>query len=49
MQLHNFVIDALDQVLTWNLSDEANPQAMSAEVALLRGLDSEQVAEDDLD
>lgn len=49
MQLHNFLIDALDRVLDWDLPDEVCPGALSAQAGLLAGLDAEQLSETDLD
>ena len=49
MQLHTFLIHALDRVLTWDLPDEACFSALTAEAGLLAGLDAEQAAGCDLD
>ncbi len=46
MQLHNFVIDALDRVLTWDLPDEAYPEALSSEAGHLAALESDQLGAD---
>lgn len=49
MQLHNFYIDALERVLTWELPAESIPVAILSEAGLLAGLDSEQLGGNDLD
>ena len=38
----NYLIDALDTVLTWNLSDESLPLALINQAQLLSGLDSDE-------
>ena len=48
MELHNFVLDALDRVLAWDLPDEFCPQAITAEAGLLAGLAPELVEEIEL-
>jgi len=48
MELHNFVLDALDRVLAWDLPDEVCPYAVTAEAGLLAGMDPELVEEIDL-
>ena len=42
MQLHNFVADALDRVLMWDLPEEAYADALSSEAGHLAALDSDQ-------
>ena len=37
----NYVLDALDQVLAWDLPDEACPQAVSTLAGLLAGVSPE--------
>lgn len=49
MQLHNYLIDALDRVLDLDLPDEACSVALSAQVGHLAGIDAEQLSEIDLD
>lgn len=39
MQLDQFVLDALDHVLSWDIPDDACSQAISSEAAHLAGLD----------
>jgi hypothetical protein len=46
MHLHNFVIDAVDRVLSWDLPDEAVADAGSAEASHLAAIDSDQPGED---
>jgi len=41
MQLNNRVLDAVDTVLNLDLSDEAYPGAVSAQVCNLAGLDTD--------
>lgn len=41
MQLNNLVLDAVDTVLNLDLSDEAYPGAVSAQVCNLAGLDTD--------
>ena len=41
MQLNNLVLDAVNTVLNLDLSDEAYPEAVSAEVCNLAGLDTD--------
>jgi hypothetical protein len=48
MDLHNYVLDALDRVLAWDLPDEVCPHAISAEAGLLAGLAPELVEDIDL-
>lgn len=38
----NYLIDALETVLTWNLSDESLPLALASQIQLLSGLDTEE-------
>ena len=38
----NYLIDALDTVLTWNLADESLPHALINQAQLLTGLDADQ-------
>jgi len=49
MQLHSYLIDALDRVLSWDLSDDACPEALTAEAELLAGVDPDQCGVIDLD
>jgi len=46
MQVHNFVTDALNRILTWDLPDEAYPDALSSEAGQLAALDSDQTGVD---
>jgi hypothetical protein len=46
MQFCNFVIDAVDRVLSWDLPDESVADAVSAEASHLAGIDSEQPRDD---
>ena len=46
--LNDFVLDALDRVLAWDLPDELCPHAVTAEAGLLAGLDPELVEEIEL-
>ena len=41
MQLNNLVLDAVDTVLNLDLSDEAYPEAVNAQVCNLAGLDTD--------
>lgn len=41
MQLNNLVLDAVNTVLNLDLSDEAYPEAVNAQVCLLAGLDTD--------
>ena len=41
MQINNFVLDAVNTVLSLDLSDEAYPEAVNAQVCLLAGLDTD--------
>jgi hypothetical protein len=47
--MNDYIVDAVDRVLTWNLPDEAIAHSVSAEAGHLAGLDSEQLLESDLD
>ncbi len=49
MQLHTFLIAALDHVLNWELPDDACQTAVPAEAAHLAGLDSDDLERADLD
>ena len=49
MQLTDYIVDAVDRVLTWDLPEEAIAPALGAEAGHLAGLDSEQLSEADLD
>ncbi len=40
MQVANFVLDAVNTVLDWDMRDEACPAAVSSQVCLLAGRDS---------
>ena len=42
----NYLMDALDTVLTWNLSDESLPLALINQAQLLSGLDAEESWQD---
>ncbi|CAM5797813.1 hypothetical protein [Rhizobacter fulvus] len=42
MQIDPFVLAALDRVLSWDLSDDVCPQALTSEAAHLAGLDLDQ-------
>ena len=48
MQLDQFVLDALDRVLSWDLGDDMFPAAVSAEAGHLAGLDTEQLDQAEL-
>ena len=48
MQLNDYIVDAVDHVLTWGLPDEAIAQAVSSEAGHLARLDSEQLLEVDV-
>ena len=37
MQLNNFVLDAVNAVLDWDLPDEAYPDAVNFQVCLMAG------------
>ena len=39
MQLNNFVLDAVNAVLDWDLPDEANPNAVNSQVCLMAGIE----------
>ena len=43
--MNDYIVDAVERVLTWDLPDEAIAQAVSSEAGHLAGLDSEQVFE----
>jgi len=47
--MNDYIVDAVDRVLSWGLPDEAIAQAVSAEAGHLAELDSEQLLEVDLD
>ena len=49
MQLHCYLIDALDDVLTWDLPDEDCANAVTTQAGLLAGIDTEQLLDADLD
>jgi hypothetical protein len=49
MQLHCYLIDAIDQVLSWDVSTEACPRAVESQAALLAGMSPEDALEIDLD
>lgn len=49
MQLHCYLIDAIDQVLTWDVSTEACPRAIESQAALRAGLAPEKSMDADLD
>jgi hypothetical protein len=49
MQLHCYLIDAIDQVLSWDVSTEACPRAVESQAALLAGMSPEELATADLD
>ena len=42
MQLNNFVLDAVNAVLDWDLPDEAYPDAVNSRVCLMAGIEPEQ-------
>jgi len=46
--MNDYIVDAVDNVLSWGLPDEAIAQAISSEAGHLAGLDSEQLFEVDL-
>lgn len=39
MQVANFVLDAVNTVLDWDMPEEAYPDAVNAQVSLLSGQD----------
>lgn len=41
MQLNNFVLDAVNAVLDWDLPDEAYPEAINSQACYLGDLESE--------
>ena len=43
MQISNYIVEAVDRVLSWDLPDEAIAQAASAQASHLAGVDSEQL------
>ena len=45
----DFVLDAVNTVLSWDLPDEAYPEAVSAQACHLAGVDSEQIWRSDVD
>ena len=46
MELHNFIAEALDRVLTWDLPEEAYADALSSEAGHLAALDSDRSGAD---
>jgi len=46
--MNDYIVDAVERVLSWGLPDEAIAQAVSAEAGYLAGLESEQLFEIDL-
>jgi len=46
--MNDYIVDAVDRVLSWGLPDEAIAAAVSAEAGYLAGLDSEQQFEVDI-
>ena len=46
MEFDNFVIDALERVLAWDLPDDACLDAVATQARLMAGLDSEEVDSD---
>lgn len=49
MQVSNFVLDAVNAVLDWDMPDEACPEAFNAQVGLMAGPQSEDVWAYDVD
>lgn len=49
MQLHCYLIEALDHVLSWDVSADGAPNALVSQAALLAALDAEAVDEPDWD
>ncbi len=43
MQLNDFLLDALDTVLNWEIPDDDCAHAVNAQAGLLAGLESEQL------
>lgn len=43
MQLNNFVLDAVNAVLDWDLPDEAYPEAVNSQVCLMAGIEAGQL------
>jgi hypothetical protein len=41
MQLHNFIPEALERILSWDLPEEAYPEALSSVAGHLAALDSD--------
>ena len=48
MHLNDFLLDALDRVLAWDLPDEVCTDAVSSQAALMAGADPEQVGAHEL-
>jgi hypothetical protein len=46
--MNDYIVDAVDRVLSWDLPDEALAHAVSVEAGHLAGLDSEQLFEVDI-
>lgn len=42
MQLNNFVLDAVNAVLDWDLPDEAYQEAVNSQACLMAGIEPEQ-------
>jgi hypothetical protein len=49
MQLHCYLIDALDHVLAWDLSAESCPNAVTSQAQLMAGMDPDELGCSDLD
>lgn len=49
MQLNNLVLDAVNTVLNLDLSDEAYPEAVNAQVCNTAGLNTDDFWSDDMD
>ena len=49
MQVSNFVLDAVNAVLDWDMPDEACPEAFNAQACHLAGLEAEDTWSYDVD
>jgi hypothetical protein len=49
MQLHCYLIDALDQILAWDLSAESCPTAVTSQAGLMAGMSPDELGVSDLD
>jgi hypothetical protein len=44
MDYQNFLIDAVNQVLAWDIPDEALPDAVIAQAGIMAGIGPEEIA-----